>query len=222
LFKVFTFINNLNIKETIYMINFSFIVGPVAAGKTTFMENKLYNLNKFECNFFDPDKTKLMIQLYANDKSKNVNDLNLATALKNAILDSINNNKDFIIQFHFTTEQLPQINTFFHEYKNKFDFNAHFIGVNSVEILKERANKREKLGGHSSEGKSIDKSFNQSFKNFVTYLPKFKQVTIWDNTKEFGFYNMEPQLIFDKGLLTYKNPQLTEYANELLNKTDAK
>ena len=32
---------------------FIFIVGAVAAGKTTFMEKKLYNNNKKECNFFD-------------------------------------------------------------------------------------------------------------------------------------------------------------------------
>ena len=67
---------------------FIFIVGAVAAGKTTFMEKKLYNSYKNQCNFFDHDQTKLMVQLYAQDKSK-VNDLNLANALKNAINDSI-------------------------------------------------------------------------------------------------------------------------------------
>jgi predicted ABC-type ATPase len=198
------------------MNTFSFIVGAVAAGKTTFMENKLYNIDKVECNFFDHHKAKLMIQLYES-KSK-VNDINLSFALKNAILDSIKNNKTFMMQSHFTTEQLPQINTFFHDYKNKFDFKAHFIAVNSVEILKDRANKREQLGGHSSEGKSIDKSFNQSFRNFITYLPKFKQVTVWDNTKDFRFQNMEPQLVFENGILTYKKPALTDYTSTLLKK----
>ena len=42
---------------------FIFIVGAVAAGKSTFMENKLYNFNKNECNFFDHDKAKLMIMI---------------------------------------------------------------------------------------------------------------------------------------------------------------
>jgi predicted ABC-type ATPase len=202
------------------MNTFTFIVGPVAAGKTTFMENKLYNLNKKECNFFDHDKAKLMIQLYANDKSK-FNDINLGIALKNAIYDSILNHKDFMMQIHFTTEQLSQINSYLHEYKNKFDFNAHFIAVSEVEILKERANKRELLGGHSSEGKSIDKSFKQSFKNFITYLPTFKKATIWDNTKEFGFNSMEPQLVFENGTLNFKNSRLTDYAQTLLNSMEA-
>jgi predicted ABC-type ATPase len=201
------------------MNTFTFIVGPVAAGKTTFMENKLYNINKNESNFFDHDKAKLMIQLYANDKSK-FNDINLGNALKNAINDSIHNHKDFMMQIHFTTDQLSQINSYLHEYKDKFYFNAHFIAVSEVEILRERANKRELLGGHSSEGKSIDKSFNQSFKNFITYLPKFKKATIWDNTKEFGFNSMEQQLVFENGNLIFKNPNLTDYSQTLLNRVD--
>jgi predicted ABC-type ATPase len=198
------------------MNTFTFIVGPVAAGKTTFMENKLYNFYTNECNFFDDDKSKLMIQLYANDNSK-FNDINLSLALKNAINDSINNHKDFMMQIHFTTEQLSQVNSYLYEYGNKFDFNAHFIAVSEVEILRERANKRELLGGHSSQGKSIDKSFKQSFKNFITYLPKFTKATIWDNTKEFGFNTMEQQLVFEKGNLIFKNSNLTDYAQTLLD-----
>lgn len=198
------------------MNKFTFIVGAVAAGKTTFMEKKLYNTDKNQCNFFDHDQAKLMIQLYAQDKSK-VNDLNLANALKNAINDCIDNGKDFMMQIHFTNEQLSQINTYFHQYKNKFDFEAHYIAVGELNILKDRANKRELLGGHSSEGKSIEKSFNQSFKNFITYLPKFEKATIWDNTKEFGFTSMEEQFVFENGKLVFQNKNLTEYSSKLLN-----
>jgi|SRR5690606_24507470 len=201
------------------MNTFTFVVGPVAAGKSTFMENKLYNIDKNACNFFDHDKVKLMIHLYAEDKSK-INDLNLANAQKNAINDSISSHKDFMMQIHFTNEQLSQINTYLHEYKNKFVFNAHFIAVDDVEILRERANKRELLGGHSSQGKSIEKSFKQSFKNFITYLRKFKKATIWDNSKDFGFNRMEEQLVFEDGKLVFQNPNLTPYAIKLLTEIE--
>ncbi|MGY0408634.1 MAG: hypothetical protein ACWIPJ_09840, partial [Polaribacter sp.] len=139
------------------MNTFYFIAGPVAAGKTTFMDNKLY-LNLTKCNFFDHDKTKLMIQLYGDNK-KTVNELELNKALINAIEDSLKSEKDFMMQVHFTNEQLPQINTFFHKYKNKFIFKAHFISVDNLETLKIRATKREKLGGHTSGIKSINKTF---------------------------------------------------------------
>lgn len=198
------------------MNKFTFIVGAVAAGKTTFMEKKLYNGDNNQCNFFDHDQAKLMVQLYAQDKSK-VNDLSLANALKNAINDCIDNGKDFMMQIHFTNEQLSQINTYFHQYKNKFDFEAHYIAVSELDILRDRANKRELLGGHSSEGKSIEKSFNQSFKNFIDYLPKFEKATIWDNTKEFGFTNMEEQFVFENGKLVFQNKNVTEYSTKLLD-----
>lgn len=197
------------------MGKFTFIVGAVAAGKTTFMEKNLYNNSKDSCNFFDHDQPKLMIQLYAPDK-KDVNDLNLGQALNNAIKDSLENGKDFMMQIHFTTEQLPQINSYLHHYKNKFEFQAHFIAVDDLETLRDRANKRELLGGHSSQGKSIEKSFNQSFKNFIEYLPKFTEATIWDNSKEFGFLDMEEQLVFKNGSLTFKNSNITPFVRGLL------
>jgi hypothetical protein len=63
---------------------------------------------------------------------------------------------------------------------------------------------------------NVDKSFNQSFKNFIPYLPKFKKVTIWDNSKDFGFKSMVQQLIFENGKLTVENPNLTDYSKQLL------
>ncbi len=197
------------------MKTFTFIVGAVAAGKTTFMENRLYNLDKNECNFFDHDKAKLMIHLYAKDKSI-VNDLNLGNAFKNAIDECVKTNKNFMMQIHFTNEQLSQINSYLHKYKNKFVFNAHFIGVDKLETLRDRANKRELLGGHSSQGKSIEKSFLQSFKNFAKYIPKFNKVTIWDNSKPFAFKDMEEQIIFENGNLVFENPNMSEFSKNLL------
>ena len=197
------------------MNKFIFIVGSVAAGKTTFMEKKLYNGSKNLCNFFDHDQAKLMLQLYTPER-KEINDLTLGYALNNAIKDSLENGKDFMMQIHFMHKQLSQINYYFHHYNNKFEFEAHFIGVNYLEILKDRANKRELLGGHSSEGKNIEKSFQQSFKNFIQYLPKFQKATIWDNSKEFGFTEMQEQLVFEKGNLIYKNPEITDYSQKLL------
>lgn len=197
------------------MNTFYFIVGPIAAGKTTLMDSKLYNFSDARINFFDHDKAKLMVQMYG--KGDRQNDLALAEALNNAIADSLSNDKDFMIQSHFTNEQLPQINTFFHKYKNKFSFEAHFITVNDIEILKDRAFKREKLGGHTSGLKSIDKTYKQSFANFIKYLPKFNKTTFWDNSKEFGFNNMEPQFIFVNEKLSFVNENITPYAKQALS-----
>lgn len=198
------------------MNKFIFIVGVIASGKTTFIEKQLYNQIENQFNFFDQGRKKLMIQMYTEDNSK-VNDLYLSNAFKNAVNDSLTNHKDFMMQIHFTNEQLSQINTYFEQYKSKFEFNAHFIGVSELSILKERAIKRGQLGGDYSEEKSIEKSFAQSLKNFIAYIPKFEKVTVWDNTKEYGFKDMEEQLIFERGKLIFENPNLTSYSNKILN-----
>ncbi len=196
------------------MNTFYFIVGPIAAGKTTLMDSKLYNFSDARINFFDHDKAKLMVQMYVSEAK--TNDLALTKALNNAISDSLSKNKDFMMQSHFTNEQLPQINTFFHRFKNKFLFESHFITVDNIETLKERALKREKLGGHTSGLKLINKTYKQSFSNFIPYLPAFTKTTFWDNSKEFGFNDMEPQFIFEKTKLSFVNKSITDFANKSL------
>ncbi|MFV0377643.1 MAG: hypothetical protein ACK5JD_10125 [Mangrovibacterium sp.] len=195
------------------MNTFYFIAGPIAAGKTTLMDSKLYNFSDARINFFDHDKAKLMVQMYA-DGAK-TNDISLSKALNNAISDSLANNKGFMIQSYFTNERLPQINDFLHKYKNKFLFEAHFISVDNIETLKERALKREKLGGHTSGLKSINKTYKQSFANFIKYLPQFNKTTFWDNSKEFGFNDMQPQFILEETKFSFVNAEITEFAKQL-------
>jgi len=201
---------------------FYFIAGAIAAGKSTFMENRLYNQSTRAANLFDHDKEKLMIQFFAPDEKNIVKGITISKALKNAIDDSLVKQKDFILQVHFTNEQLPQINTYFHKYGNQFNMEAHFISVDNVEILKERAKKRENLGGHSSEAKSIDKTYKQSYRNFVEYLPKLNKATVWDNTEEYGITKMQPQFVFEKGKMTYQNPQMTDFSKRLLEEANSK
>lgn len=198
------------------MRKFIFIVGAIACGKSIFIENKLFNTKENLINYFDPDKAKLMVQLYAQDKGI-WDDLNLAKAFNNSIEDSIQSNKDFAMQMSFTTDQLDQIDYYLCKYNTEFEFIAHFIGVSNVEILKQRAHKRKLLGGHSSDEKAIDKAFKESFNHFITYLPKFKVATIWDNTKDFGFHHMKKQLLFENGQLVFKDDNLTVYSKQMLD-----
>lgn len=112
------------------MRKFVFIVGAVACGKSIFIENKLFNTKENQINFFDPDKAKLMVQLYAQDKGV-WDDLNIEKALSKAIEDSIKTNKDFAMQMCLTTEQLGQVNYYLFRYSTEFEFIAHFIGVSN-------------------------------------------------------------------------------------------
>ena len=198
---------------------FYLVGGAIAAGKSTFMDSKLYNGTDKEINFFDHDKEKLMVQLYAPGEIF-IKGLTIAKALTNAINDSIKNSKDFMLQVHFSTEQLPQINTYFHKYGSIFQMEAHFIGVDELSTLKLRAERRESTGGHSSESKSIEKTYEQSFKNFAQYIPKLNKATVWDNSEDYGFHKIKPQFLFVKGKLDYQNPNMTNYSKDLLKQTE--
>lgn len=199
-------------KNTFYLV-----AGSIAAGKSTFMENKLYNKELKEVNLFDHDREKWMINIYAPDFKHSIPEVAISKAFENAISDSLMNKKDFVMQVHFTNKQLSEINTYFHKYGNKFNMQAHFITVNNLDILKLRASRRKKLGGHFSTEKNIESTYKQSFKNFFKYLPKLQKATIWDNSIEYGFEDMEPQLIFENGMLVYSNPNITNHVKELLS-----
>ncbi len=97
--------------------------------------------------------------------------------------------------------------------KSKIDFQAHYSAVSDLNILKKQANKRELLGGHSSERKSIE----QSLTNFIGYFPQFEKANIWDNPKEFKFNSVEERFVFENENLTFRNTHLTKYSNKLLN-----
>lgn len=176
------------------MIKFIFITGPVASGKSTFLENILYKEYKTEVNFFDDSRAKLMIGMYANDKII-FNNQTLEQALENAIGDSVKNNKDFLLHCSFMDEQLVKINAYLDRFKNDFQFEAHFIGVNNIDVLIERAKRRELLGGRPFDERSINESFNQTDYNFFKHISKFRKITFWDNSREYGFWDLKPQLI---------------------------
>jgi len=200
-------------KNTFYLI-----AGPIAAGKSTFMENKLYNKELTNVNLFDHDREKWMIDFYAPDFKNSIGEFAISKAFENSINDSLRNHKDYVMQVHFTNKQLTEINTYFHKYGAKFNMEAHFISVNNLDILKERARRRKKLGGHFSTEKNIESTYIQSFRNFIKYLPKLQKATVWDNSKEYGFEDMEPQIVFERGVLVFSNQNMTDHAKDLLSK----
>lgn len=61
----------------------------------------------------------------------------------------------------------------------------HYIGVESVDIAKERVLKRIKQGGHGIPEKDIEKRYVNTFDNLKLVLPKCDLAVFYDNTIEF-------------------------------------
>ena len=61
----------------------------------------------------------------------------------------------------------------------------HYVGVDSVEIAKERVKKRVSNGGHGIPDKDIEKRYEESFDNLKRILKLCDLVILYDNTQEF-------------------------------------
>lgn len=63
-----------------------------------------------------------------------------------------------------------------------FKIYLHYIGVENVEIAKERVRIRVKKGGHGIPEKDIEKRYIESFENLKKIINICDKVTIYDNT----------------------------------------
>lgn len=61
----------------------------------------------------------------------------------------------------------------------------HYVGVDSVEIAKERVKHRVKNGGHGIPEKDIEKRYMESFKQLNSILEACDLAAFYDNTENF-------------------------------------
>ena len=61
----------------------------------------------------------------------------------------------------------------------------HYVGVDSVEIAKDRVSKRVAMGGHGIPEKDIERRYYESFKNLNTIINKCDLIAFYDNTESF-------------------------------------
>jgi len=69
--------------------------------------------------------------------------------------------------------------------KRGYFIELHYIGVESVDIAKERVLKRVKQGGHGIAEKDIERRYVETFDNLKLVLPKCDLAAFYDNTLEF-------------------------------------
>ena len=61
----------------------------------------------------------------------------------------------------------------------------HYIGVESVQIAKERVKYRVKQGGHGISEKDIEKRYTETFQQLNKILKECDLIAFYDNTKSF-------------------------------------
>lgn len=66
-----------------------------------------------------------------------------------------------------------------------YTIELHYVGVDSVDIAKERVKKRVSKGGHGIPEKDIEKRYEGSFDNLKIILNYCDLAVLYDNTEEF-------------------------------------
>lgn len=69
--------------------------------------------------------------------------------------------------------------------KRGYFIELHYIGVESVDIAKERVLERIKQGGHGIAEKEIEKRYVETFDNLKLVLPRCNLAAFYDNTLGF-------------------------------------
>lgn len=63
--------------------------------------------------------------------------------------------------------------------------NLHYVGVETVEIAKERIAQRVLDGGHGIPDKDVERRYKESFQKLEEVLPLCNNVVLYDNTRTF-------------------------------------
>lgn len=69
--------------------------------------------------------------------------------------------------------------------KRNYYIELHYIGVDNVDIAKERVDARVKQGGHGISDKDIERRYIDTFHNLKIVLPNCDLAAFYDNTIEF-------------------------------------
>lgn len=67
-----------------------------------------------------------------------------------------------------------------------YQVEIHYLGVDSVEICKERIRHRVSAGGHGIPDRDVERRYSESLRNIKKVLPLCSRVYFYDNTESFA------------------------------------
>ena len=67
-----------------------------------------------------------------------------------------------------------------------YEIELHYVGVESVEIAKERISYRVEHGGHGVPDSDVERRYIESFEHLKRMIPECNLVVLYDNTNAFN------------------------------------
>ena len=90
--------------------------------------------------------------------------------------------------------------------KRGYGLEMYYVGVNSVEIAKERVRHRVERGGHGVSDEDIERRYDESIRNMWKVLPLCDKAFIYDNTQVF-----KRIAIYKNGTCVWKSEEIPEW-----------
>ena len=95
----------------------------------------------------------------------------------------------------------------------------NYVGVDNVDIAKERVDIRVKKGGHDIDKKLVEKRYYESLQNLLDVIKKCDEVNIYDNTKIYNkvcvIRNNKIDWVNDDIQVNWIKPILEKYNKEM-------
>ena len=176
---------------------FAYIVGPSGAGKSTLFSIITEDIKgTFRIN---TDEIVKKIGNWKNE-SDQIKSAKIAIKLRNEYIEKgLSFNEETTLTGKTILKLIDKLKS-----KN-YKLHLFYVGINSVDIAKERIKNRVLRGGHDIPDKIVEKRYNESLENLSKILNKFDNVTVYDNTKEY------------KMILKIINKKIIKQSDELPN-----
>lgn len=162
------------------------VAGSNGAGKSTYYT--VNNEDSKESNIFYKSKhinADEILRSTGGDWKNNADNLKAMRQEFREIKQCI----DKKVSFNFETTLAATSKTYLNILKaakdQGFTTELIYVGIENVELVKERINDRVKKGGHGIPTVLIDKRFHKSLHNLSELITHFDTVHLYDNTKEF-------------------------------------
>ena len=65
-----------------------------------------------------------------------------------------------------------------------YEIHLRYVGVNNVEIAKERIKRRVALGGHGVSEDTVERRYERTMENFLKVIPLCDTVAVYDNSSD--------------------------------------
>lgn len=92
-----------------------------------------------------------------------------------------------------------------------YDVEIHYVGVESVEIAKERIAYRVEHGGHGIPDKDVERRYEESFNHLKQVVNKCNLLVFYDNTEAFNRF-----AIYKDGKLITISEEVPAWYNKML------